>query len=95
MLTLIGDLVINEYSQDEYTIRVTTFRRTGELASIVVDSNFFGEEFSQVFYGSIAKDLLRVLTSAKLGQSLGLMEKLNLDEFNFKGMCYAISKENN
>ena len=92
-LIIIGDLLINEYSQDEYHLRITTFRHTGELASIVVDSQFMGENNSQVYYGSKAKDVLKVLTGFKLGQALGLTDKLDLSGYNFQGSNVFMSKE--
>lgn len=95
MLTLIGDLLINEYFQDGYQLRVSTFRHSGQVASIVVDSDFLGESASQVYYGKIARDLYRVLMLGKLSQTLGGTEKLNLGEFMFCGVTIKSSKENN
>ena len=95
MMTLIGDLIINQYFQDGYHLRVTTFRKTGELASIIVDSEFLGDNVSEVYYGSRAKDLLKVLTGYKVAQAMGLDEKMDLSDFTFKGIEFQTSNENN
>ncbi len=102
-IKIIGDLLINEYSQDNYDIRVTTVRKTAELLSVILsidaqvtmeDGNV-SESLVQVYYGKTAKELYFELLAAKLNKHLGIDSKLDLREFFNKGTIIKSSQENN
>ena len=95
MITLIDSLLINEFEQNNYKIKITQVRQTGEILSLMVESNLLGSEVMDIYQGQKARDLLKILDSYKLARAMGFMLDLDLKEFSKCGSVLKMSKENN
>lgn len=91
MITLIGDLMINEYQMDAYKIRITIKRETAELLSIVLNHKYLGQDVIEIYEGKIANELYQELLVAKMSHALGLKEEVNFSRFSRQGS--VIQKE--
>lgn len=95
MIKLIGDLLIDEYQLNEYTVRVTVKRETAEVMSIVLDHEFLGQPVSEVYYGTMAKELGLELIKAKLNRVFNTKSDVNLRRFSRRGVTVKTSEMNN
>lgn len=93
-IKLIGNLMLDEYEKDNYKVTISFKRVTGEVLSILLESNFMDIPMLQVFYGKVAKDLYFELMSDKLNKKLGIESTLKLDEFLGLGSGFVSNERN-